>query len=128
MGLIEMLEKLITEHGSATVLRQQLALTRDQAVVQAQKYAELEAKKAEYERQAAAVNAEKTDLKEQLRRLEKTLSEIQSGNPAGYVCDHCGSPRLKRTGSRPDATFGRLGVKQALFRCEACNEMSAFTP
>jgi len=48
-------------------------------------------------------------------------------NPKGHRCDHCGSAMLKRTGSRPDPTFGELGVKQAVYMCLSCRKESAFT-
>lgn len=54
------------------------------------------------------------------------LEEKQKAPSSGYVCDHCGSSDLKRTGSRPDPTFGALGVKQAVFLCESCGKESTF--
>lgn len=51
----------------------------------------------------------------------------QSGNSSEYVCDHCGSPQLKRTGNRRDPTFGVLGIKQAVFVCQDCGKESTFT-
>ncbi|MFH0995769.1 MAG: hypothetical protein V1844_09775 [Pseudomonadota bacterium] len=62
------------------------------------------------------------ELEARITALEKRLS----GGAAEYVCDHCGSPSLKRTGSRPDPTFGVVGVKQLIFLCEECRKESAF--
>ena len=64
------------------------------------------------------------ELEARIAALEAKLD----GQPAGYVCDHCGSRALTRTGSRPDPTFGPLGIKQAVFRCGQCGQESAFTP
>lgn len=54
------------------------------------------------------------------------LEGKQKAPASGYVCDHCGSSDLKRTGSRPDPTFGALGVKESVFLCESCGKESAF--
>ena len=62
------------------------------------------------------------DMERRIAALEARLS----GNPSGYVCDHCGSIKLKRTGSRPNATFENLGVKDAIFICEDCGKESSF--
>jgi len=63
----------------------------------------------------------------QRRALEKQIMEVQSNTSSGYVCDHCGSTKLRRTGNRPDPTFGRLGIKQSVFVCEECGKNSSFT-
>lgn len=48
-------------------------------------------------------------------------------NPKGHHCDHCGSDRLRRIGSKPDPQFGVLGVKAALYTCLECKQESSFT-
>lgn len=63
--------------------------------------------------------------------LEARIAALEAklgSQASGYVCDHCGSPALTRIGNRPDPTFGTVGVKQEVFRCEACSKESAFTP
>jgi len=76
------------------------------------------------------LRAEVNPLKREVERLKNESEQQSSGvqNPMGYVCDHCGSSRLKRTGNRPDPTFAALGVKQAVFNCLECGKESAFTP
>ena len=44
MGLIEMIDKLIVEHGSAAVMKEKLSLYKDQLVVIREKVVELEGK------------------------------------------------------------------------------------
>ena len=45
-----------------------------------------------------------------------------------YVCDHCRSASLVRTGNRPQFLLGvATGKKEAVFRCESCGEESAFS-
>jgi len=109
------LEKLINEHGSATILRERINLA-------AQQYAALEKENVSLKQRISRLEAENAQLKHRATRL------ASAGNPAGYVCDHCGSPDLKRIGNREDPTFGVLGVKQAVFSCNSCGKESAFTP
>jgi DNA-directed RNA polymerase subunit RPC12/RpoP len=120
MGLLDGIEKLITEHGSAVVLRERIALAREQ-------YAVLEKKVSALQTENDSLKFSNGKLEERVRDLEQQLSQIHSGNSSGYVCDHCGSPRLKRIGNRPDPTFGEVGIKQAVFSCIECGKESAFT-
>lgn len=60
-------------------------------------------------------------FEERIAKLESTLSNGAAGN----VCDHCASARLIRTGSRASRKIP--GVKEAIFKCEDCGELSAFT-
>ncbi|HNV89130.1 MAG TPA: hypothetical protein PKL53_09230 [Methylotenera sp.] len=123
MGLLDGLEKLINEHGSATILKERIALLNDQHAL--------------VEKQAAALKEQITHLqgenerlkldKQQLQQQIKTLESSHNINPHNYVCDHCGSDNLNRAGSRPDPTFGDLGIKQSLFNCLSCGKQSAFT-
>jgi len=55
------------------------------------------------------------------------IAAAQPNNPRGHHCDHCGSNQLRRTGSRPDAHFAAVGIKQAMYSCIACGKESAFT-
>jgi DNA-binding PadR family transcriptional regulator len=65
--------------------------------------------------------------------VEKKLVQLpnlearQPNNPKGHHCDHCGSAKLRRTGSKPDPTFGDVGIKQALYTCIDCGKESGFT-
>lgn len=124
MGLIEQLiaplEKLINEHGSATLLREHLSLVKAKA-------AEQERRNDELEMQNKELNAALLQGKDRIRELEQQLDALTSGHVSGYCCDACGSPRVRRTGSRPDPTFGVLGVKEGLFTCDVCGHVSAFT-
>jgi DNA-directed RNA polymerase subunit RPC12/RpoP len=51
----------------------------------------------------------------------------KASNPKGHHCDHCGSVRLRRTGSKPDPTFHGVGIKMALYSCLDCGKESGFT-
>lgn len=135
MGLLDGFEKLINEHGSSVILKERIAFAED-------KYAFLEQKNAaltqenetlkkdktiiESENKTLKLNIQQTEIK--IRNFEKQLSNIHNTNPEGYVCDHCASPSLKRTGSRPDPIFGDLGVKLKIFKCDSCGKESEFQP
>lgn len=61
-----------------------------------------------------------------LERRIAALESRQGNSSAKYVCDHCASPNLVRTGSIPDPIFGDLGKKQSVFRCDDCGKESGF--
>lgn len=135
MGLLDGFEKLINEHGSATILKERIALANDKYSLLENKNKILEEtntllekkiKTLEMENQTFHLNVQQG--KQRISQLETQLDKIHSSNPHGYVCDHCGSPSLTRKGSRPDPTFGDLGIKQKLFTCDMCGKESAFTP
>lgn len=118
MRFLDSIERLINEHGSATILRERIALANDQ-------YAHLEKKLTDLQAENDRLRAENASLKQKVSSFESKTA--LGSNPNGYACDHCGSTSLKRTGSRPDPTFGDLGVKEALFVCLECNKQSAFS-
>lgn len=120
MGLLDHFEKLINEHGSAAILREHLALIKAEQLT-------LERKNSDLQVENKKLHSENTEFHKEIGVLKNQISILQSGNSSGYVCDHCGSPQLKRTGSRRDPTFGDLGVKEAVFSCLACGKESAFT-
>ncbi|MBS3998224.1 MAG: hypothetical protein KGZ67_13005 [Hydrogenophaga sp.] len=111
--LLNKLEALVNERGSAAVLREHLALLRERV---------------------GALERENADLRTQLQQAQLQAQESQSqarrfaqDNPHAWRCDACGSVDLRRTGSRPDPTFKALGIKQALMTCRVCQQVSAFT-
>ena len=135
MGLLDGIEKLINEHGSATILKERISLVNDKYSFLEKKNVALCQENETLKKENEILTAENQTLKlnlqqaEQKRRqLEEQISKIHSNNPDGYVCDHCASPSLTRTGSRPDPTFGDLGIKQKVFLCDTCGKESAFTP
>ena len=113
MGPIEIVEKLINEHGSATVLKEHLGLLKAQISALETKVSDLELKNAQLKE---SLNEHKT----RIRALDEQL------HPSGNFCDHCGSSSLKRVGNRPNPIFKDLGVKDAVFRCNDCGYDSFF--
>ncbi|WP_299980447.1 cell division protein ZapB [Desulfobacula sp.] len=116
MGLLDGFEKLINEHGSATILKERISLANDKYSLLENKNEILKEQNSVFEQKIKMLESENNALKLKMQQTEQ------------YVCDHCASPSLKRTGSRPDPTFGDLGVKQKLFTCNKCGKESAFTP
>lgn len=119
MGIFDAIEKLITEHGSAAILHERIALAREE-------HAALEKKISDLQSENARLRPDNEELREKVRTLEKQLSDHAS-NTSGYFCDHCGSGRLKRTGNRPDPLMFDMGIKQAVFSCLECGKESAYT-
>jgi len=77
MGLFDGIEKLITEHGSAAILKERIALVKEQ-------YAALEKKLSESELRAKGLESDKERfelenfrLKEKIKELEEQLSADQ---------------------------------------------------
>lgn len=119
--MLSLLEKLINEHGSSTILRERLVLIKAE-------YEALERKCSDLQSKNSALQLEVEQLRSRSDNLESELDILKSGALATYVCDHCGNPDITRIGSRPDPTFGALGVKQKVFKCNKCGQESAFTP
>lgn len=111
--MLELLEKLINERGSAAVIRERLGLVKAQ-------YEILELRCADLQAQLDTANAELEQLRLQAKNNDAATST--------YACDHCGSSSLKRTGSRPNPTFGVLGMKDMIFTCLDCGAESVITP
>jgi regulator of replication initiation timing len=124
MGLLDGLEKLINEHGSAAILRERIALLNEQHSLLEKKAAALEKQVVQLQSENEVLKTENSNLKEQVLRFEQKFSH--NTNPRGYHCEHCGSTGIKRTGSRQDPVFGVVGDIQALFTCESCGKESSF--
>ena len=123
MGLVDTLfkplEMLINEHGSATILRERIDLIKAQLADQERRYADLLSENKE-------LNARLLQVEDRARSAESELQALRNGQHSGFCCDACGSANVKRTGSRPNQTFGAVGVKDALFTCTECGQVSAF--
>lgn len=135
MGFLDGLEKLINEHGSATIFKERLSLAKEQYSALESENAILKQKIKELQSEIKILKTKNQTLKlnyqqaaQKIRLLENQISIIHNSNPEGYVCDYCASPSLTRTGSRPDPIFGDLGIKQKIFSCDECGKESAFTP
>lgn len=93
-------------------------------------FEDLEAKVQTLQSENQKLRAEVRPMQQEIDRLKDEIQKgslsVRNDNPQGYRCDHCGSPNLKRIGNRPNPTFGRLGTKDAVFRCNDCQKESSF--
>jgi hypothetical protein len=110
---LELFEKLINEHGSASILRERLGLLRDQYAAQERMCVDLQAQNTQLQARLEQSERRAADLEKQLHALkERTMSRD--------VCDNCGSPEIVRVGTRPHPTFGALGLREAAMHCGKC--------
>lgn len=75
MGLLDGIEKLITEHGSAAILKERLLLVADKYAALEKALIACETKTKEAFSEKQTVELENLNLKEKVRNLEKQLSE-----------------------------------------------------
>jgi len=124
LGFLDGIEKLITEHGSAAILKERIALASDQYAALEKESAASEVRSNDLQVENERLTLDLEECQKQRRALEEKLSH--GSNTEKYVCDHCASANLKRMGTRPHPTFGAVGLKEAIFRCESCGKESAF--
>lgn len=117
--MFQLFEKLINEHGSSAILKERLTILKDE-------YEQIEKACSDLQAKNGALQVELDKERNRANQLQAELTALKAGAFAKYVCDHCGSPNISRIGNRPDPTFGDLGVKEYVFRCEECKKESAF--
>ena len=118
MNPLELIEKLINEHGSAQILRERLEALKAQT-------AELERARSQADAAAKQLKADLDKAHTELKQAQAELVRLRSGPLATHVCDHCGGGQLKRIGTRPSpGPFGQMGLREATLRCEECQGVS----
>lgn len=95
--LLDQLQKLLNEHASAAVLRDHVALLRDQITIQ--------------EKTLEALKSENAEIKGRLAKYE---------SQPGETCPMCRKPTLALASSKPNAIFGNTGLNDYSFTCSAC--------
>jgi Fic family protein len=80
MGLFDGIEKLITEHGSAAILKERIALVQDQYAALEKKLADSELRAKEFESEKLRFELENFKMKEKIKGLEEQLSKIRDTN------------------------------------------------
>lgn len=123
-GLFDSLEKLINEHGSATVLRERIAFLKDQFTSLEKQLVECRNEAVSLNKKISELHSENQSLKLENRTLNEQIKSFHDLNPDGYRCHDCNSLKLKRTGSRPHKTFGDMGAIDAFFTCLDCGKES----
>jgi predicted transcriptional regulator len=72
MGLVDLIEKLINEHGSAEIMEKRLVLFKEQATAIDQRNSKLESENAEVRRALEAVTKERDQLRAHLAQITKS--------------------------------------------------------
>jgi len=75
MGFLDGIEKVITEHGSAAILNQQLAFARDQYAALERQVTELQSKAAKLEAHLEIERTNYAETKQELQRLKDEHAE-----------------------------------------------------
>lgn len=113
MNPLELIQSLINEHGSASILRERLGLLREQCAAQERMCADLQA-------QNTQLQARLEQSERRAANLEQELQSIKASAVSSPVCDNCGSPEIVRVGTRPHPTFGEVGLREAAMHCRKC--------
>lgn len=71
MGLLDGLERLINEHGSATILKERIELANDKYAALERRLAETDQRVVQLEREKQALEIETYKLREKVRELEQ---------------------------------------------------------
>ena len=98
MNPLDLIEKLITEHGSAAIQGKHLAMLKDEIAILLRKLDES--------------SRENADLKAQLSRL-------QQKKPEGDQCPYCNerTGQLVEMKPHPEDMLAMLGLKIGYYRC-----------
>ena len=115
--LLDPLERLITERGSAAVLREHITFLRARLTDQETAHEKLQAEHRQ-------LQAHALQLENSVRELEKEAQSLRSAQNAGTPCDACGSTHTRRTGARPHPIMGDLGIKEVLHTCADCGHVT----
>jgi|ERR1035438_5738871 hypothetical protein len=130
MGLIDYLDKLITEHGSAAVLDKHLTLVREQAKALEKQVSDLQQENAGLRRRVAELQEVEKQLKDSLSAPFKVSDDYEFETEGGYwierksklrVCAKCllpptkiASPLFEAVGSGFEEEFAMV------WRCGHC--------
>ena len=74
-GIIDSIEKLITEHGSAAIIAQQLAFAKEQFVALERKASELEREIGKLEAKLQREQLDRNEAQQELKRLQEEYEE-----------------------------------------------------
>ena len=125
MGLLDGLEKLINEHGSASILKERIELANDKYAALERKLAELEHQAEKLAREKQATELEAYKLREQVRELEQKLSQSDSQRLAEIKEKLLLAIASNREASAPElCRVVGVGEQAALFHLEELRNAS----
>ena len=132
MSIFTEIERIIDKRGYSTILKERILLLKDQHAVFVDENIAHRTRIAELGTQVRQLKNEITKLQEineklklDITQLTDKISSFPNSDSKDRVCVHCGSNRLKRTGSKPNEHFRKVGIKDALFLCEDCGKETA---
>lgn len=76
MGILDGIEKLITEHGSAAILRERIALAKDEHAALEKKITALQEENAKLKGENQGLELDNYKLKDKIGNLEKELVQV----------------------------------------------------
>ena len=109
--VLQALDKLIVEHGSAAIHKEHIQLLRDQLAVNAQKIKELTFQTENLERLLNECKSQNDNLKGQLKK-------------AGDICPYCrhATGELEKIGPSPTPDLASIGVRAGYYKCSNCGK------
>lgn len=116
LSLFAPIERLINEHGSATILREQLALFKDQLCILKEKFSDVVSENEALKSKCAALTKENAELKDQLQMIK------EQQNPNGDPCPYCRQPGGQLVDLKPHPIFGEVGLKVGYYECAKCGK------
>ena len=126
VGFLDSIEKLITEHGSAAILKERIALAND-------KYAALEKKVSVLATENERLKLDGDECQKQRRALEQKLSNISSlsefTEEAGALFKRCENGEWDYTPYCPSCKTAMVAPgRHELFRCgkKSCGQSASF--
>ncbi|MUK78932.1 hypothetical protein GNP84_18800 [Aliivibrio fischeri] len=111
--MLNLLEKLINEHGSSTILKERITAIKEE-------YTRLECEKNSLQVEVNSLKSLLSDKEFLITSLQKELIDIRDT----INCDHCNSPDTYRTGVRNDPDFKLFTVKQFIYGCVDCKKVT----
>lgn len=112
MDIFSAIDKLITEHGSASIMKERLELLRDQ-------FALLKEQMALLEKNNGILTEENMTLKKE-NELFKTKLAKYTESPYG-ICPYCQQPSVKLDHMAPHHEFD-FAIDVYSFKCENCGK------
>ena len=105
MEPFDSIEKLITEHGSATIQRSHIALLKAQMTALTSENTELKTKVSAFEIE--------------VRQLRRQLEDYQPVSKPGHLCPHCRRNTGNFLGNRESHIVQErmLGLERAYYKC-----------
>lgn len=126
MALLKLINDWITEHGGSTILRERLALLREQAEseirhIERQHSEQISQLNKAHSEEIAKINSSHADKVAQLSaELLQLKNKQNKPSKKGDVCPYCQAPSGQLEKIEPDKTFGDLGLRRGFYHCVGC--------